>query len=52
MADGGKVVAKKVRKKAPKPTPEMLGTGAAAKAGEAILTRQEKIDKALADAGA
>lgn len=44
-ADGGKV-AKKGKKK-PKPTPGMLGSGAAAKAGEAIRDTRKKQMKDL-----
>jgi len=50
-ANGG-AVHKDARKKVKKPKPEMLGSGAAARAGQAVSGRQSQIDKALKDAGA
>lgn len=47
-ADGGKVMKKKGRKKLP---PSALGTGMAAKAGEAVKGRQSALDKKIAEAG-
>lgn len=41
-ADGGKVV-EKGKKKAPKPEPEMLGTGLAANAGKALKGRAKQL---------
>lgn len=35
----------------PSPTPELLGTGAAAKAGKQIQTRKQKIEEALRKSG-
>ena len=39
-------------KKAPKPDPKMLGTGAARKAAESLKGRSKQIEDALKDAGA
>lgn len=51
-ADGGMVKKTKKNKATKKPKPSMLGSGGAAKAGEAVSGRQRQIDKALEDAGA
>lgn len=47
-ADGGKVAKKKGKKKLP---PSALGSGLAAKAGEAVKGRQSALDKKIAEAG-
>lgn len=45
-ADGGKVP-----EPSKKPDPGMLGSGLAAKAGEALKSRKQKLDDAIAAAG-
>lgn len=50
-ANGG-AVHKDARKKVKKPKPEMLGTGTASRAGQAVSGRKKQIEDALKAAGA
>lgn len=50
-ADGGKVVKDHLAAPAPKPQPEMLGKGMAAKAATELKTRKSKLDAAIEAAG-
>lgn len=50
--DGGKIVKDHLADTAPKkPDPAMLGSGLAARAGNALKNRKSQLDKAIEDAG-
>lgn len=50
-ADGGKVVKDHLSAPPPKPRPDMLGKGMAAKAGSELKNRKSKLDAAIEAAG-